>query len=61
MEIDGRAEVVAVANIATDAGKAGTSAAAEAVDGRTGKLLQWTGCFADILLVPKCLHSFQEA
>ncbi len=38
MEIDGRAEVMAVANKASDAGKAEISAAAEAVDSRRGKL-----------------------
>ncbi|BDA49369.1 probable lysine-specific demethylase 5A at C-terminar half [Coccomyxa sp. Obi] len=43
MEIDGRAEVTAVANKATDAGKAGTSAPAEAVDSRTAELRKLAG------------------
>ena len=45
MEIDGRAEVTAVANKAANADKAGNFAAAGAVDNRSGKLcLEATCC-----------------
>ncbi len=60
MEIDGRAEVSAVASKAEDAGKISTSAAAEPVDSRTGKhLLEGTNYWVLNKQIPSVLVSLR--